>query len=50
MSSRHFYTATGSAYQLGRELGRGGEGSVYEVIGWPAQVAKIYHQLPDRKK
>jgi DNA-binding helix-hairpin-helix protein with protein kinase domain len=43
-------TSTGAPIQLGRELGRGGEGSVYEVPALPKQVAKLYHQLPDAKK
>ena len=29
---------------LGRELGRGGEGAVYEIADNPALVAKIYHE------
>lgn len=29
---------------LGAEFGRGGEGSVYEVVGEPALLAKIYHK------
>jgi DNA-binding helix-hairpin-helix protein with protein kinase domain len=43
-------TSTGAQIQLGSELGRGGEGSVYEVPTRPKQVAKLYHQLPDAKK
>lgn len=37
-----FYSTTEVIY-LGRELGRGGEGAVYEVVDKPALVAKIYH-------
>jgi DNA-binding helix-hairpin-helix protein with protein kinase domain len=48
--SKTLVTATGTPIQLGRELGRGGEGSVYEVPANPMQVAKLYHQLPDIKK
>jgi DNA-binding helix-hairpin-helix protein with protein kinase domain len=44
------YTGRGDTVQLGRELGKGGEGSVYEVHSHPKQVAKIYHQMPDKKK
>ncbi|MCD1259728.1 hypothetical protein B5M42_012880 [Paenibacillus athensensis] len=41
----------GKLVQLGRELGRGGEGSVYEVgAGGGRTVAKIYHQTPDPLK
>src|SRR5688572_3250791 len=32
----------GETLALGRELGRGGEGAVYEVSGRPDVVAKIY--------
>ena len=35
---------------LGRELGKGGEGSVYEVKTVSDQVAKLYHKTPDQKK
>jgi DNA-binding helix-hairpin-helix protein with protein kinase domain len=31
---------------LGDELGRGGEGSVFEVVGNPSVVAKVYHKTP----
>jgi DNA-binding helix-hairpin-helix protein with protein kinase domain len=48
--SKTLVTATGEPIQLGRELGRGGEGSVFEVPALPKQVAKLYHQVPDAKK
>ncbi len=31
---------------LGKQIGRGGEGSVYDVEGQPTQVAKVYHKRP----
>lgn len=40
----------GQSVPLGRELGRGGEGAVYEVVGQPDLVAKLYHDVPDAKK
>lgn len=43
-------TSKGIAIQIGRELGKGGEGSVFEVPSLANQVAKLYHQLPDAKK
>ena len=43
-------TSSGTTLQLGRELGKGGEGSVYEVPSLSTQVAKLYHQPPDAKK
>lgn len=50
--SKTLFTASGAAIQLGAELGRGGEGSVYDVPSHPKQVAKVYHpsHLPDQKK
>lgn len=38
--------ATGQPFQIGKELGRGGEGSVFAVSGNDQWVAKIYHQRP----
>lgn len=40
--SETFKTDDGGTIKLGRELGRGGEGSVYEVEGQPGLCAKIY--------
>lgn len=37
------YDGQGQTVQLGTLLGKGGEGSVYEVIGDPGRVGKIYH-------
>jgi DNA-binding helix-hairpin-helix protein with protein kinase domain len=48
--AKTFITSDGSTIQLGRELGRGGEGSVYELSPSSPFVAKIYHNSPDRKK
>ena len=36
----------GNAVRLGSELGRGGEGTVFEIQGHSAAVAKIYHSQP----
>ncbi len=36
--------------ELGKELGRGGEGAVYEIVGRPGFVAKRYHQPVDADK
>lgn len=43
-------TSKGTPIQIGRELGKGGEGSVFEVPSLANQVAKLYHKLPDAKK
>ena len=45
-----YVTSKGAPAQIGRELGRGGEGSVFEVPALPGQVAKIYHKPQDQKK
>lgn len=36
--------ASGERVRLGRKLGQGGEGAVYELEGRPGVVAKIFHQ------
>lgn len=46
----HLYTSTGDEVTLGRELGKGGEGSVFEVKEFRDSVAKIYHTPPDPLK
>lgn len=38
------YNSHGSAVPLGAQLGRGGEGSVFELPSHPELVAKLYHQ------
>ncbi|WP_323143568.1 helix-hairpin-helix domain-containing protein [Massilia phyllosphaerae] len=48
--TKRFVTASGAVVQLGRELGKGGEGSVFEVPSLPNQVAKLYHDSLDRPK
>lgn len=48
--SKTLVTSKGAPIQIGRELGKGGEGSVFEVPSFANQVAKLYHQLPDTKK
>jgi DNA-binding helix-hairpin-helix protein with protein kinase domain len=47
-----FVTGTGKAIAIGRELGRGGEGTVYEVALNNNLVAKLYnsHHQPDAAK
>ncbi len=44
------FTSTGQAIQLGRQLGAGGAGTVYEIEGQPHLVAKLYHQAPSAEK
>lgn len=41
---------TNEHIRLAREIGRGGEGAVFEVERDPAHVAKIYHAAPDHRK
>lgn len=44
------FTSKGVSIQLGRQLGRGGEGAVYEVPSIADQVAKLYHHVPNARK
>ena len=41
--TKTLFDAKGNAIRLGREIGRGGEGSVFDVDGRPGLVAKVYH-------
>jgi len=44
------YDGTGRPVTLTRELGRGGEGSVWEIGQSPTSVAKIYHEPAEWEK
>ena len=44
------YNSQGAALQLGQQLGKGGEGVVYEVQDVSDKVAKIYHNPADAKR
>ena len=45
------YTATGKAIGLpDRALNSGGEGAIYEIVGYPRKVVKKYHHAADAKK
>ena len=44
------YDGRGQRVVLSRELGRGGEGSVFAIAGGSKSVAKIYHQQPGPEK
>lgn len=50
--TKTFVTGTGKTIEIGRELGRGGEGSVHEVPANHHWVAKLYnaHHQPDVPK
>jgi DNA-binding helix-hairpin-helix protein with protein kinase domain/Flp pilus assembly protein TadD len=48
--SHQFYSSDGTPIELGRTLGKGGEGAVLEVIGHHQHVAKIYHNKPTTEK
>jgi DNA-binding helix-hairpin-helix protein with protein kinase domain len=44
MAARSYYDAAGRPVALGRQLGVGGEGAVFEIPASPASVAKVYHK------
>jgi DNA-binding helix-hairpin-helix protein with protein kinase domain len=48
--SKTLYTSKGNPVGIGREIGKGGEGSVFEIPALTNQVAKLYHKAPDSKK
>ena len=50
--AKTLFTSKGAAVEIGRELGRGGEGAVFEIASLGSQVAKLYHdnKLPNAKK
>ena len=41
---------TGRTWRLGRRLGQGGEGAVFELEGAPSLVGKLYHRAPTSRK
>jgi DNA-binding helix-hairpin-helix protein with protein kinase domain len=43
-------TSDGGVVRLGRQLGRGGEGVVHEVVNQVGRVAKTYHTTPDSER
>ncbi|MFZ1567529.1 MAG: hypothetical protein WAT29_01810 [Thiolinea sp.] len=47
-----FFTSKGEVVQVGHELGKGGEGSVYEMLSNSNQVVKLYNaqHMPDVQK
>lgn len=45
-----YFTGKDVAVKLGAQLGKGGEGAVFEVPDRGGLVAKIYHQSPSAKK
>ena len=44
------FTSTGEMTTLGLELGKGGEGAVYDINEFVDSVAKIYHTPPPALK
>ena len=45
--SGSLYRSAGAEVSLGRKVGTGGEGAVFEIVGSPNLVCKIYHRKPD---
>ena len=50
MQIKRLIDSQGKVLALGREIGKGGEGIVYEVQNQPNIVAKIYLKTPDQNK
>jgi DNA-binding helix-hairpin-helix protein with protein kinase domain len=48
--SAQLVSARGGPVRLGGELGRGGEGAVFDLADHPEFVAKVYYTPPDRSK
>lgn len=46
-TQRELISSSGERLALGPELGRGGEGSVFRIVGQPQNVAKVYHKAPE---
>src|SRR5438874_2482399 len=46
----HYFDPQGRAVALGREIGSGGEGAVFEIGSEPRHVAKIYHRPVSHEK
>ena len=44
------YASNNKPINLGSLIGKGGEGSVYEIQNFPNSVAKIYHQQIDLQR
>jgi DNA-binding helix-hairpin-helix protein with protein kinase domain len=46
----NLWTGGGTSIALGKQLGKGGEGSVFDVPAQPRLVAKLYHAAPNAQK
>lgn len=44
MSKITAYDGQGRLVRLGKEIGRGGEGSIFDVVGHEGIVSKVYHK------
>ncbi len=49
MTPGRLVDAAGNRVEVSKELGRGGEGAVYDVVGRPDTVAKLYLKTPTPK-
>ena len=50
MTPHKFFDNLNRRVELGSQLGVGGEGAVFEVVGQPSSVAKVYLKRPDAGK
>jgi len=48
--TQRFFDRAGVEVELGTELARGGEGTVYALARYPGFVAKLYHEAPEPDK
>src|SRR5262245_1779225 len=45
-ANRTLFDSISRQIPLGKQIGRGGEGSVFDIDNDPAMVAKVYHKTP----
>jgi len=49
MHHRLISSANGAVVELGHQIGSGGEAAVFDVVGQPALVAKVYKNVPNSR-
>src|SRR5438128_176032 len=46
----NYFDHSGQIVTIGNKIGTGGEGAVFDIVGAPDFVAKIYHKTPSIEK